>query len=214
MRVPHFSTLPHQLKTAINQANYRDTLCPQKELLFRAFHRSALEDTKVVILNSEPSNLRGKSNGLAFAQRKHTETATAILKNIFKEVRASVGSCTEDVTLESWASQGVLLINLRLSVLEGRPNSHKNLEWEQVIIEFLKELDELCRYKVYMLWGKEPQGIESELDAENNLILKASHPAPFSAKRSTDEITSFVGCDHFAEANEYLARRGKGEIKW
>ena len=132
----------------------------------------------------------------------------ASLRNIISECKESTGSFCGDTTLESWAKQGVLLLNTRLTTLEGKPLAHKNIGWEQIVTDFLKELDETVRYKVYMLWGTEAQSYREFLDDKENLILESSHPSPFNVSKG------FSGCDHFAEANDYLECRGRGGITW
>ena len=39
-------------------------------------------------------------------------------------------------------------------------------------------------------------------------IVESAHPSPLSAHRG------FLGCGHFASANEYLARHGQGPVDW
>lgn len=206
---PHFSELPPLLKTAINQGHYTRTLCPNKEAIFHAFYHFYAENTKVVILGQDPYHTPGKANGLAFGHNPYYGgPVNASLKNVFKECLESAGQCTADPTLTTWAQQGVLLLNTKLTTLEGRPNAHKNIGWEEVVTDYLKKLDKVCRYKVYMLWGREAQSYREHLDERNNLILEAAHPSPFSARRG------FFGCDHFAAANDYLERKGRGKIEW
>ena len=45
-------------------------------------------------------------------------------------------------------------------------------------------------------------------DPRRHRVLKAPHPSPLSAYRG------FMGCGHFAAANDYLARRGQAPIDW
>jgi uracil-DNA glycosylase len=99
-------------------------------------------------------------------------------------------------------------LNTRLTVLQGRPLSHKGIGWEGVIINFLRELDKKTPDKVYMLWGKEAQSYEKYLNADENYILTASHPCKFSAHQG------FNGCEHFSAANRYLNAAGRGDIEW
>ena len=210
IKIPHYSTLPPKLKTAVNKAHYADTLCPPKDKIFRAFYTHPLHDTKVIILGQEPVSTSRTANGLAFGHDiRKVGPVPSTLKNIFKERNKSISTIVPpDYTLESWAQQGVLLLNTRLTTEIGKVNAHKNLGWEQIVTDFIQELDKECRYKVYMLWGKDAQAYKKYIDTDYNLVLEATHPSPFSAHRG------FFGCDHFAEANDYLGRRGRGEIIW
>jgi len=46
------------------------------------------------------------------------------------------------------------------------------------------------------------------LSKNKHLILKSSHPSPFSAR------ISFNGCGHFSKANNYLIENGLTPIDW
>ena len=209
VNIPHFSTLPPQLKTAINRAHYQGILCPPKDKIFHPFYTHNLNQTKVIIIGQEPYNEPDKANGLAFGySRYYKGKVTGSLKNIIKEVTDSTGDFTSDTGLENWAKQGVLLLNTRLTTEINKVNAHKKLEWEQILKQFIKELDDKVRYKVYMLWGSEAQSLIPFIYSTDNLILTAAHPSPASAHKG------FFGCDHFEEANMYLERRERGAIKW
>ena len=49
-----------------------------------------------------------------------------------------------------------------------------------------------------MLWGKPAQKKEALIKSKNNLILKTTHPSPFSARYG------FLDSKHFSIANEFL----------
>lgn len=200
--------LPASTQLAINAAEKVGLLCPPKALLFRALELHPKE-VKVVILGQDPYHTPGKASGLAFGY--HPEYIGAIdssLANILQEVRRDIGHVGVDKTLQPWVTEGVLLLNTRLSTIQGRPMAHADLGWESFIINQLKRLDERQKNKVYMLWGREAQAFEKYLDGDHNLILKTSHPCKFSVHRG------FAGCGHFSKANEYLGSQGRETVKW
>ena len=207
VNIPHFSTLPAQLKTAINLAYYRGTLCPAKAEIFQAFYQFKPSDTKVVIIGREPYANQKIATGLAFGYpARPVSPFSSTFQSLIEEVKDSAGKmAVPDHTLKCWAKQGVLLINSCLTTEHSKVNSHRNIGWEQVVTDYLKELDQLVRYKVYIGWGEEAQAILSTVDKQKNLVLTGAHPS---------NITEFRGCDHFAEANDYLERRGRGGIIW
>ena len=122
------------------------------------------------------------------------------------EIEDDVGIKNQNVSLEGWANQGVLLLNSYLSVQEGQPLSHANIGWEiftnKVLIEASRK-----RNVVFMLWGSYARSKKDILDG-NNLILEATHPSPLSAHKG------FLGCKHFSKANAYLVRHGIKQIDW
>jgi uracil-DNA glycosylase len=212
MNIPNWNNIPQTLRDAIIKDI--DEICPKPELIFRAFEETNLDDVKVVILGQDPYHTPGKARGVAFGYHPNYKgRIDSSLQNIFKEVvRDYYQYRTEDYnmvkSLENWTKQGVLLLNTRLTVLEGKPLSHKDIGWEEVIINFIKELDNHTKDKVYMLWGKEAQSYAEHIRQDENYILETSHPCKFSAHRG------FNGCGNFTAANRYLQAAGRGEIKW
>lgn len=103
----------------------KGTLCPEAKNIFKAFHMAPLSETKVVILGQDPYHTPGKASGLAFGYNKNYKgPLNSSLLNIMKEVAQDTGQAVTDYTLESWAKQGVLLINTRLTCEAGKPLSH------------------------------------------------------------------------------------------
>lgn len=212
MIIPNWNNIPQTLRDRIIQDI--DEVCPKPQLIFRAFEETNLDDVKVVILGQDPYHTPGKARGVAFGYHpEYTGRVDSSLQNILNEVvrdyQANQWPMEQpDTSLSHWTEQGVLLLNTRLTVLEGRPLSHKGIGWEEVIINFIKELDRHTQDKVYLLWGKEAQSYAKHINDSENYVLKTSHPCKFSAHKG------FNGCGHFSAANRYLEAAGRGSIEW
>lgn len=205
--LPSKHTIGQPLLDAIEKD--RDILCPRPDDIFKAFEITPLNDIKVVILGQDPYHTPGKASGLAFGYHPEYEgPVDSSLQNIMQEVLRSSGQEVIDLSLESWAKQGVLLLNTRLTTVLGKPLAHAGLGWENEIGWFIERIGDTNAPHVYMLWGREAQGYKKFINKDYNLVLEASHPCAFSAHHS------FNGCDHFAIANNFLAKHGRGEIKW
>lgn len=203
--LPRLDTLPDRLReTILNEPN----LCPPKELIFKAFDLTPLGDVKVVILGQDPYHTPGKANGLAFG---HAEGYEGGLNSSLRNIQLELGRPIKDLTLESWAKQGVLLLNTRLTTIEGRPMAHEGMGWENEISYFLERLGDTNPPHVYMLWGREAQSYKRYINDSYNLVLEASHPSPYSA-RATDK--PFIGCNHFEKANQFLKSVDREPINW
>jgi uracil-DNA glycosylase len=63
---------------------------------------------------------------------------------------------------------------------------------------------------VFMLWGGYAQK-KAPLIGPMHLVLMANHPSPLAALRPPQP---FIGCGHFAQANDWLAARGLNRIAW
>jgi uracil-DNA glycosylase len=181
---------------------------PIQKDVFRAFEDCPFKKVRVVILGQNPYPNEGQAIGRAFAVSESAKVPPS-LKNIFEEVchdypRRSIPK----QTLESWANQGVLLLNTALTVKQGCSNSHANTGWKKAVtIPTLKKLSDEREHLVFMLWGAHAKSFEHILDRRRHLVLKAGHPSPLSVAR-------FRGCGHFRKANNYLSEHGIEPVIW
>ena len=131
------------------------------------------------------------------------------LKNIFNEIESEYGyPIPESGCLESWAKQGVFLLNTVLTVEEGNANSHSKCGWQTFTDNVISILNQENHHIVFLLWGKQAELKRELIDNPNHLVLTSSHPSPFSARRG------FFGCNHFKLANEFLKENNLEEIDW
>lgn len=173
--------------------------------IFNCFYCTPLNRTKVVILGQDPYPEVGIADGLAFSTKKFYETPKS-LKNIFKELKMDLRLDKAQLTndLESWARQGVLLLN---STLTRGETSHEGKGWETLTKKVLNTLEEDSRPKVFILWGAKAQKLISS-PKPHHLYLKSAHPSPLSAYRG------FFFQRHFSKANKFLKDSGQNEIDW
>jgi len=183
-------------------------LQPALTNIFRAFTLCQPDNLKVVILGQDPYP-GGEADGLAFSSG--TGTLPYSLNIIFKELEMSGFGRRKSTSLEDWAEQGVLLLNTHLTTLKGYVNMHDHIGWEKFTGYVLWYIITHAPNVVFMLWGNPAQktfkatGVAS---VGKHLVLEAYHPA--ASRYGYD----FVGCKHFAKANEYLIANGKSPIKW
>ncbi|SED76114.1 Uracil-DNA glycosylase [Burkholderia sp. WP9] len=180
--------------------------------VFRALRLTSPDDVKVVILGQDPyhGEDRGtpQAHGLAFSVAPNVRTPPS-LRNIFKEIAASLGHDTpRHGCLDTWAKQGVLLLNTVLTVERDSAASHAKRGWEKCTDTLIHELAMRHDGLVFMLWGAHAQAKRALLGGKSHYVLEAPHPSPLSAHRG------FLGCGHFAKANEYLAQHGREPIDW
>ena len=184
---------------------------PIQKDVFRAFEDCPFKEVRVVILGQDPYFREGQAIGRAFAVSESTTNVPPSLKNIFKEVRHDYPTRlmpNPTLELESWAKQGVFLLNTTLTVAHGRPNSHANLGWKEgVTIPTLKKLSAGREHLVFMLWGAPAKLFEQFLDHRRHLVLKAGHP-------SRPSLTGFQGSGHFRKANDYLSEHDIEPVIW
>lgn len=209
MQVPDLTRVPGRLWHHIEAAAGTQTLCPPLPRVFRAFELTPPERTRVVIIGQDPYHRPGKASGLAFGYHPDYDgLIDSSLMNICKEVERDTHLTVQDFTLESWARQGVLLINTRLTTTHHTPLAHSRMGWEPLILNYVRELSETQSGVVFMLWGREARAFAEHIVSSNNLILQTSHPCAYSAGRG------FHGCAHFSQCNDYLVARGGEPIIW
>ncbi len=185
------------------------TIFPSSEDIFKAFDLTPFSRVKVVILGQDPYHDKGQAHGLSFSVPDNTPLPPS-LKNIYKEIEEDLG-IKKDFTkgsLESWAKQGVFLLNTILTVIAHTPASHRNKGWEKFTDYIIKTLSDKGQNMVFMLWGNYARSKRTLIDDKRHLILESVHPSPFSANNG------FFGSKHFSKANKYLKEHRKGEIDW
>ena len=197
-----------KIKKFIDSEYETKTVYPPYDDIFNAFKLTPLNDVKVVILGQDPYHEAGQAHGLAFSTPEGRPIPRS-LKNIFKEINAEYDyPIPESGCLESWAKQGVFLLNTVLTVEDGNANSHSKCGWQTFTDNVIKILNQQSQPIVFMLWGKQAEKKKELITNTNHLVLITSHPSPFSARRG------FFGSDHFRLANEFLNKNNKEEIDW
>jgi uracil-DNA glycosylase len=185
------------------------------EDVYAALRHVPLQKVRVVIVGQDPytqvvsidDENYTRATGYAFSQRRG-DKVSASLMNVFKELQDTVsGFVTPDHgDLTSWCDQGVLLLNMCLTVdRKGQSASHGRL-WEDVVYKLIKALTRHKDDVIYLLWGKKAQLVAKWVDSKGT-ILTAAHPSPTSA-------SGFFGCDHFNQVNAILTARNQEPIYW
>lgn len=181
---------------------------PQECEYFQALNSTPFDRVAVVIIGQDPYHGAGQAHGLCFSVKPGVQTPPS-LKNIYKELNADLGiPPARHGYLQSWADQGVLLLNSVLTVEDGKAGAHHGRGWETFTSAIVDRLNRERQGLVFMLWGMPAQKKGSAVDANRHLVLKAPHPSPLSAHRG------FLGCRHFSQANAFLNKQGRPSIDW
>lgn len=197
-----------KLKDFLVEERSRYTVYPPGPLIFNAYNTTPLPLVKVVILGQDPYHGPGQAHGLCFSVPKGV-TAPPSLVNIFKELKQDLAiELPGHGNLESWAKQGVMLLNATLTVRANQAGSHQNKGWETFTDQTIRSISVHNDRVVFLLWGRYAQAKESLIEKSKHLILKAAHPSPLSA------YNGFFGSRHFSKANAFLIKSGMEPIDW
>lgn len=181
---------------------------PESRNIFNAFNSTPLDQVKVVILGQDPYHGPNQAHGLCFSVQPGVQVPPS-LQNMFKELHRDLGfQHPGHGCLQSWANQGVLMLNATLTVQQANAGSHQGQGWEQFTDKAIQLVNQECKGVVFLLWGSYAQKKAIFINQQKHLVLKAPHPSPLSAHRG------FIGCGHFSQANHYLQSMGKSPINW
>lgn len=177
---------------------------PEQKDIFNAFKFCPFYNIKCIIIGQDPYPQPYSANGLAFSSRlKDTPFS---LKVIFKEINRTIENAElNSNNLEWWAEQGVLLLNTALTVKENDPVSHTAM-WKLFTLAIIQYLVTREENIVWMLWGSHAKIYRNFIIRKNHLVLTSDHPAS-----ETKDTGSFIGNNHFIEANKFLDNR---KIDW
>jgi len=203
---PYFSETLRQVQQERDEGIL---IYPPAAEVFSAFKLTNFADIRVVILGQDPYHGANQAHGLAFSVQPGIAPPPSLV-NIYKELVADIPGFTRPNHgyLESWAKQGVLLLNTVLTVRAGQAHSHSGLGWETFTSHVINMINQHHEGVVFLLWGAHAQKKGQIIDPNRHHILKAPHPSPLSAHRG------FLGCRHFSKANALLAAQGVAEIDW
>jgi uracil-DNA glycosylase len=184
------------------------TIYPSGHLIFNALNTTSIDQVKVVILGQDPYHGPGQAHGLCFSVLPGVRVPPS-LQNIFKELNRSLGLAHPNHgCLQSWAEQGVLLLNATLTVEQGNAGSHQGKGWEEFTDAVVQAINEQCENVVFLLWGSYAQRKGKVIDGSRHKVLRSAHPSPLSAHRG------FAGNGHFVSVNETLQSQGQSPIDW
>lgn len=181
---------------------------PPASLWFHALDATPLDTVKAVVLGQDPYHGPGQAHGLCFSVKPGVPTPPSLV-NIYKEMETDLGIApAPHGNLESWAQQGVLLLNSVLTVRAHQAASHRGKGWEQFTDAVIRLVDQRETPIVFILWGAYAQKKAAFVDTSKHLVLKAPHPSPLSAHNG------FFGTRPFSKANAFLESRGIAPIDW
>ncbi|UQV22088.1 uracil-DNA glycosylase [Vibrio sp. J383] len=191
------------------QRNSGKTVYPPQEQVFSAFDMTPFESVRVVILGQDPYHGAKQAHGLAFSVLPGVKIPPS-LRNMYKELAQDIDGfeIPSHGYLDTWASQGVLMLNTVLTVEEAKAHSHAKCGWETFTDTIIAELNQRSEPIIFLLWGAHAQKKGQAIDADKHHVLVAPHPSPLSARRG------FFGCQHFSMTNELLSSINQQPIDW
>lgn len=161
----------------------KETLCPNIKDVFKAFKLCPYNKCRVIFVSQDPYPQRGVAQGVLFGNSSDTpenklSPSLQIIKESVINFEIPHNLITFDPTLESWAKQGILMINSALTTDVGKIGVHM-MKWRPFMIAFLKQMSMINPGIIYVLFGSQAQILEPYI-SKNNYVLKIEHPAYFA----------------------------------
>lgn len=202
---PYFTALTNFVK-----AEYTDHICyPPGGEIFAAFNKCPFNKVKVVIIGQDPYHGAGQANGLCFSVRDDVKHPPSLV-NIFKELEADIGKpYPTSGNLETWALQGVLLLNATLTVRANEAGSHQRQGWEEFTDAVINVVSQKRENVIFLLWGGFAKKKGRLIDGNKHFVLESGHPSPLSANRGF-----WFGNKHFSNTNNRLVSLSKVPVQW
>lgn len=185
-------------------------VCPAQEDVFRAFELCPYSEVKVVFVGQDPYPQKDVATGILFGNRANVpEDELSPSLKIVKEAAVNFeiphNSIIFDQTLESWAKQGILMINSSLTVEMNRVGSHSEI-WRAFISSFLKNLSETNPGLIYVLFGSQAGTLRPYI--QTGTVIKVPHPA-YNARTETKMNPKL-----FTDINRELKSKYGTVIEW
>ncbi|MDI9503601.1 MAG: uracil-DNA glycosylase [Erysipelotrichaceae bacterium] len=204
-----FLTYLNEINDFLDKVYKLDNVYPLRKDIFRAFELTPPAKVKCVIIGQDPYHQPGQAHGLAFSVKSGVPLPPS-LKNIYREIENDLGiKMRNDGDLTYLANQGVLLLNVHLTVFKDKPLSHSIDVYEKFTKSILKVLNDLEQPIAFILWGKKAQKFEKTLQNPRHLVIKSNHPSPLSANRG-----GFFNTKPFSKTNIFLIKNKQSSIDW
>lgn len=197
-----------ELQEFLDEEWRNETVYPPPEKIFKALSLTPVDEVRVLILGQDPYHGEGQAHGLCFSVPEGVKIPPS-LRNIYKEMRSDMNVSTPDSgCLESWAEQGVLMLNTVLTVRAGEAQSHQKRGWEKFTDAVIEQVNAKAKPSVFVLWGGSAQKKLPLIDQERHRVIASAHPSPLSASRG------FLGSRPFTKINQALQELGRESINW
>jgi len=182
---------------------------PKEENIFKCFQYFDISETKIVILGQDPYHGPNQATGLCFGTNAKPPPS---LKNIAAELKSDTRISLQDYSLESWAKQGVLLLNASLSVIQGKPSSQMKL-WSKFTDLIIHELNNSSNPIIFVAWGAFAHKKLINIDTNKHHIIVSSHPSPLSLFKKYKTYPPFFQSKPFSKINNLLKQNNQ-QIIW
>lgn len=185
----------------VNSLYAERIIMPAYEDIFKAFAICPYNELKAVFIGQDPYPQNNVATGILFGNKEGTvdlSPSLEVIKEACIDYTIPHNHIVFDVTLESWARQGILMLNAALTVELNTPTSHTML-WRPFISKLLKNLTIHESGIVYVLFGNLAQTFRPYINGDYNDVIETKHPAYYARNKEPMPSETFVTINKLIE---------------
>lgn len=200
------------MNVALSYITKEGAYYPKASDVFRAFTLCNVIDTSVVFLGQDPYPQKDRATGILFGNppdipELDLSSSLRVIKDSIIDYEIPHNIVSFDNTLESWAKQGILMLNSSLTVKPDTPMSH-SLYWRPFIAHFLQSFSSCNGGMLYVLFGKQAQSFKQYISKSTSTVIEVEHPAYIA--RNKKKFPKEV----FDKVKDHMLKTVGYNIKW
>lgn len=170
-----------ELEDTLRVISKKAPFYPEPKDVFKAFKECSAKDVVAVFLGQDPYPVKGRATGLMFGNpvttdEKKLSPSLQVIRDSLMGYDMPHHERSFDITMESWARQGILMLNTSLTVSPGKPGSH-SLYWRPFIRKFLTAFSLCNTGMTYVLFGRQAQSFKDCISHMSGKVIELRHPA-------------------------------------
>jgi uracil-DNA glycosylase len=180
---------------------------PSKQDVMRIFKIVRPENVRAVIVGQSPYP-NYHACGIPFMSSVNgvPKTLEVIVQELKKEYNVS-WEMQPNETIVQWIEQGVFILNIALTVpIDPEAIDHLVL-WEEFSRKVIRYITTINQNVPVLLFGKDAWRLENDV-CSPSVAFKVPHPV------SRSETNTFIGCNVFKKANNFLMNKKLTPIMW
>lgn len=177
-----------------------ETLCPAPKNIFKAFRIHPLKDCRAFFIGQDPFPQKGVATGILFGNSEDTpddrlSPSLEVIKEAAINYEIPHGPIWFDKTLESWAKQGILMINSALTCEVNKVGWHVNV-WRPFMRKLIRNISRTDNGLLFVLFGRQAQELKPFIEG-NQCIIEIEHPAYFARRKERMPSSVFTAINRF-----------------
>ena len=189
----------------------KDGICPTRKDVFKAFRILPYNECRQIWIGMDPYPQKGVATGLLFGNNSNTpedliSPSLRIVRDAMIDYTIPRDSVYFDITMESIAKQGVLLLNSALTCAIGDVGSDTRI-WGSFVSKCVQNMTSVNSGLVCILFGNQAKSFIPDIKGFQH-VLTERHPA-FYARRGIDMSPQI-----FIEANRLSKELNNIELKY